>query len=69
MFNSVGTDMKLKETIQRSRKGAGGVIRQTKSEKFVSEWDLVYHETIAIVNSFADVTKLKSISDSSRATS
>ena len=36
-FRAVGPDMKLEQTIQRSKKGSGGVIDQTKHEAFVTE--------------------------------
>ena len=40
--------MKLEKTIQRSKKGSGGVIGQTNQEAFVTEWKLAYHEVLAI---------------------
>ena len=30
------------------KKGAGGVVGQTKHEAFVTEWELCYHEVLAI---------------------
>ena len=43
-FNAEAADMKLEQTIQRSKKGAVGTTGQTKQSGFVSEWELVYHE-------------------------
>ena len=40
-FRTVGADMKLKQTIQRSKKGSGGVIDQTKQEAFVTELEFL----------------------------
>ena len=63
-FNAVGTDMKLEQTIQRSKKSAGGIIGQTKEVSFVLEWEIVYHEILAIVNCFAQINRIKGLSDS-----
>ena len=49
--------MKLEQTIQRSKKGTGGIIGQTKKESYVTEWELVYHEVLSISRCFADLTK------------
>ena len=56
-FNAVVPDMKLEQTIQRSKKGTGGIIGQTKKDSFVTEWELVYHEVLSISNCFVDLTK------------
>ena len=49
-FNAVSPDMKLKQTIQRSQKSSKGVIGQTRQANYVSEWEVVYHEILAISN-------------------
>ena len=49
--------MKLEQTIQRSKKGTGGIIGQRKKESYVTEWELVYHEVLSISRCFADMTK------------
>ena len=51
--------MRLEQTIQRSKKSPGGIIGQTRKEAYISEWELVYHETLAISNCFASLTKSK----------
>ena len=55
-FNAVGADMKLEQKIQRSKKGSGGEIGQTKNEGFVTEWEIVYHEILSISKLHKDVT-------------
>ena len=49
-FNSVGVDMCLEQTINRSIKWKGGVIGVTKRKDFVSMWNLIYHEMLAVSN-------------------
>ena len=58
-FKAVAPDMKLEQTINRSQKSTGGIIGQTKSDAYVSEWELVYHEILAISNCFSDMTASK----------
>ena len=48
--------MNLEQTIQRSNKGSGGVIEQTKHEALVTEWELAYHEVLAISKCHKDIT-------------
>ena len=55
-FRAVGADMKLEQTIQRSKKGSGVVIGQTKQEAFVTEWELAYHEVLAISKRYKEIT-------------
>ena len=38
------------------KKGAGGVVGQTKHEAFVTEWELCYHEVLAISKYHAEIT-------------
>ena len=56
--------MKLEQTIQRSKKCAGGIIDQTRQIAFISEWELVYHEILAISNCFSEITKLGKLNNS-----
>ena len=51
-FNAVAPDMKLEQTIQRSKKSVKGIIGQTRQVAYVSQWEIVYHEIIAVSNSF-----------------
>ena len=55
-FNAVSPDMKLEQTIQRSKKSPGGIIGQTRQDSYISEWELVYHEILAISNNYHDLT-------------
>ena len=43
-FKAVAADMKLEQSIQRSTKGPGGIMRQTKHRTYATEWELAYHE-------------------------
>ena len=56
--------MKLKQTIERSKKGAGGIIGEVRQSAFVSEWGLVYHGTFAMSNAFSEMTRLGKLNDS-----
>ena len=56
--------MKLKQTIERSKKGTGGIIGEVRQSAFVSEWELVYHETFAMSNAFSEMTRLGKLNDS-----
>ena len=49
-FNSVGADMCLEQTINRSSKGKGGVVGETKRKEFFTSWNLVYHEMLGVTN-------------------
>lgn len=49
-FNSVGADMCLEQTINRSQKSASGIICSTKTKQFVAQWEMIYHEMLAVVN-------------------
>ena len=48
-FNAVSPDMKLEQSIQRSQKSVHGIIGQTRKSKYVTEWEVAYHETLSIV--------------------
>ena len=49
-FSAVGADMCLEQTINRSQKSTGGIIGNTKKKKFVTQWEIIYHEMLAVVN-------------------
>ena len=49
---AVSPDMKLEQTIQRAQKRSNGIICQTRWIPYVSEWEVVYHEILAISNTF-----------------
>ena len=58
-FNAVAPDMKLEQTIQWSQKSSKGIIGQTHQVNYVSKWEVVYREILAISNAFRDLTKSK----------
>ena len=49
-FRAVGLDMCLEQTINRSMKGSGGIIGSTRKKNSVAEWEIVYHEMLAVSN-------------------
>lgn len=61
-FCGVGCDMKLEQTIQKVSKGPGGhfVACQTHNERSVAQFELLFHEIVAITNLFQSVTSKKS---------
>ena len=58
MFNAVAPDMKLEQTIQRSQKSTGGIVGETRQIKYVTEWEMIYHEVTSISNTFRDLIKV-----------
>ena len=56
-FNAVAPDMKLEQTIQRSQKSTGDIVGETCQLRYVTEWEIIYHEETAISNSFRDIIK------------
>ena len=55
-FNAVSPDMRLEQSIQRSQKSSHGIIGQTRSQCFVTELEVVYHEVLSICNTFRSLT-------------
>ena len=55
-FNAVSPDMKLEQTIQRSKKSQSGIIGQARQNSYVTEWELVYHKILNISNLFHGIT-------------
>ena len=62
-FNAVSGDMKLEQAINRSSKSVGGVNGQQKSLQYVTEWQLIYHETLGIANAFRKNTRYDTAKD------
>ena len=58
-FKAVSPDMKLEQTMNRSQKRSGGIVGQTKTESYVSDWKLAYNEILAISNCYSDLAKSK----------
>ena len=59
-FNAVGADMALEQTINRSQKGASGIIGNTRKKNFVAMWELTYHEILAISNLHRELSGVSS---------
>lgn len=56
-LNAVAPGRKLKQSIQRFKKDAGGIIDQTKHKVFLTEWKLTYQEVLDISKSCSNITK------------
>ena len=57
-FQGLSPDMKLVKTIQRSQTFSSGNIGQIK-KTYVTEWELIYHDILAISNLHAELMNLK----------
>ena len=49
-FNAVGGDQKLEQSINISSKCSDGVIWHAKRKQYLAQWDLIYHEMMAVQN-------------------
>ena len=49
-FTAVGGDQKLEQSINLSTKCCDGVIGHAKQKQYVAQWDLIYHEMMAVKN-------------------
>ena len=49
-FTAVGGDQKLEQTINLSSKCSDGIIGHAKQKQYVAQWDLIYHEMMAVKN-------------------
>ena len=58
-FKAVGADMCLEQTINRSQKSSGGIIGSTRKKEFVTEWEIIYHEMLAVSNLYRCITGVK----------
>ena len=58
-FKATSPDRKLEQIINMSQKSSGGIVGQAKANSCVTEWELVYHEILAISNCFSDLSKSK----------
>ena len=55
-FSAVGGDQKLEQTINLSAKCSVGVIGHAKQKQYVAQWDLIYHEIMAVKNLYCENT-------------
>ena len=55
-FNAVSPDMRLEQSIQRSQKSSHRAIGQTRSQKYITEWEVMHHEVLSIRNTFRSLT-------------
>lgn len=66
-FKAVAADMCLEQTINRSKKSTSGatfkigVIGATRKKKFVTEWELIYHEILAISSLYRKLTNVSTV--------
>ena len=49
-FTAVGGDQKLEQSINLSSKCSDGVIGHAKQKQYIAQWDLIYHEMMAVKN-------------------
>ena len=45
---AVAADQSFEQTIILSKKISGGIIGSTRKKDFVAEWEMIYHEMIAV---------------------
>lgn len=50
-FSAVGADMPLEQSINKSKKN-------TRNKSYVTEWELIYHEILAVSNFYRIVTNV-----------
>ena len=55
-FSAVGGDQKLEQTINLSSKCSDGVIGHSKQKQYIAQWDLIYHEMMAVKNFHREYT-------------
>ena len=51
--------MCLEQTINRSQKSSSGIIGSTHKKLYVAEWELIYHEMLAVSNMYRDLSGQK----------
>ena len=56
-FKAVAADMKLEQSIHRSKNDPREIIGQTKHQAYVTEWELAYHEVLAISKSYGEISE------------
>ena len=49
-FTAVGGDQKLEQSINLSSKCSDGFIGHAKQKQYIAQWDLIYHEMMAVKN-------------------
>ena len=47
-FKTVAVGQSREQTINRSQKSSGGIIGSTRKKDFVAEWEMIYHDMIAV---------------------
>ena len=55
-FPAVAADMCLEQTINRSSKTSRGIIGNMKRKEFVTRWNIIHHELMAVNQTFRQVT-------------
>lgn len=59
MFNAVGADMCLEQTINRSQKSSAGIIGSTKRKEYVAQWELIHHEMMAVGHTYRKLSGIE----------
>lgn len=60
-FSAVAPDMCLEQTINRSSKSSSGIIGNTRRKEYVGQWNLIYHEMLAVANSFREISGVRTV--------
>lgn len=55
-FKSVGADMALEQTINKSQNSASVIIGRTRQKQYVERWELIYHEMLAVTNLYRELS-------------
>ena len=55
-FSAVGGDQKLEQTINLSSTCSDDVIGHAKQKQYIAQWDLIYHEMMAVKNLHREFT-------------
>ena len=50
LFNAVGADMAMEQTINKSQKSSSGIIGNSRKKNYVANWEILYHEILANTN-------------------
>ena len=56
LFKAIGPDLCLEQTINRSQKSSGGIIGRSKQKEYVTQWELIYHEMLAVSNMYRELS-------------
>ncbi len=63
LFKAIPIDQSLEQTINKSKKSTGGIIGTTKRKNYVAQWELIYHEMLAVSQLHREVTGVQTVSE------